>query len=565
MLRIPYIPTAYPDEMLASLLTRLMLYNGTGLWRSLLEESGYGRRTISPFFGPPMRNDKLDRLLAALGYTYAQMLRELTVLPFWLSFNQATGARHQIRIDDTSGRITKLTTLGRSQFLPGARYCPSCLRDDIAAHGEPYVHRCHQLPVAIVCTQHGVALRFACPACGITVMPFNRKLLRPPALRCQCGQDLSSITATPPAHQKALLRLSKFAADALSCTDASWTSEQVLAVLHERSGSMRKNFKLGAIELMTDVYGSPDKDKDKNRAGSRASAVISWQHAGSPWRLNLGLGTKPLRASEFCALLAATGLDFDGFKQALSQVEVSAVPAKFMPPRPLTIEQARKEFERFEAASPGQAAERLRKSSQSLFWMLRLNDSALMSARGYSYLQPVPTIETDRKKVEALLEKVGSDLLSSGARIRASIRDQAWLEARLGAKPTGHHTRHTQSNRVQHQRAMALSRAVFLVLRTQARPARVHAGILAKFVQISMHQAQHTIAHTPALQALISAVNAGKDRRLAFWAARGFAEEGRYPSAKEVLVRAGLNTTRINRQLCILAITCWAQFSAPSA
>lgn len=551
MLRIPYVPTAYPDEMLASLLTRLMLHNGPGLWRSLLEECGYGRRTISPFFGPPMQNAKLDKLLAALGYTYSRMLRELTVLPFWLSFNQATKVRSQVNFDAVGGPITELTRLGHAQFLPGARYCPSCLWDDIKAHGEPYVHRHHQLPVASVCTRHGVALRFACPACGITVMPFNRALLRPPALRCQCGQDLSRITVPPPERQQALLRLSRFAADALSCTEAPWTLEQVLTVLHERSEMVRESFKRGVRQLMQDAYGPPDKGR------FRASTVMSWEDAGSSLRLKTGAGSTSLRAPEFCALLAATGLNFGEFRQAVNQVKVVATPAKSMSPRLFTIKQARQEFERFERESPGQAATKLLRSSLSLFWLLRLRDSALMRAHGYPYPQPVPTVEADREKIEEVLRQGRSRATKVPAAVRASIRDQAWLQARIQAQPASHAHRQTLAQRAQQEKAVALSRAVFSVLRTQARPARVHAGMLAKFVQISMHQAQHTIAQTPELQALIAAVNAGKDRRLAFWAARGFAEEGSFPSAQEVLLRAGLNTTRVNRQFCIEAIACF--------
>jgi len=536
--------------MLASLLTRLMLHNGPGLWRSLLEECGYGRRTISPFFGPPMQNAKLDRLLAALGYTYSRMLRELTVLPFWLSFNQATKVRSQINVDAVGGPITELTRLGHAQFLPGARYCPSCLWDDIKAHGEPYVHRHHQLPVASVCTRHGVALRFACPACGITVMPFNRALLRPPALRCQCGQDLSRITVPPPKHQQALLRLSRFAAEALSCAEAPWTLEQVLAVLHQRSGMLQGSFKRDAMQLMQDAYGPPDQ------CHSRASTFLSWKDAGSTLRLNTGRGATLLRAPEFCALLAATGLSFDEFRQMVSKVEVAAAPAKSVQPRPFTIEQARQEFRRFEADSPGQAAKKLIYSSPSLFWLLRLRDSSLMQAHGYSG-RNFPTVEADRDEIKEMLRQGNRRVTKVAAHIRASIRDQAWLQTHMQARPDGPATLKTPAQRVQQDRAVALSRAVFSVLRTQARPARVHAGLLAKFVQISMHQAQHTIAHTPSLQALIAAVNAGKDRRLAFWAARGLAEEGRYPSAQEVLLRAGLNKTRVNRQFCIEAIACF--------
>jgi hypothetical protein len=385
-------------------------------------------------------------------------------------------------------------------------------------------------------------------------MPFNRALLRPPSLRCQCGQDLSRITSAPPAHQQALLRLSRFAADTLSCTDAPWTLEQVLTILYERSGIMPKNFKRGAMQLMRDAYGPPDK------GGSRASTILSWEDAGSSLRLKTCAGATLLRAPEFCALLAATGLTFDEFRQAVNQVEVevaaAAAPAKYMRRGPFTIEQARKEFKRFEAESPGQADNRLRRSSQRLYWMLRFHDSALMRAFGYPNRNPDPTIEADRKKIDELLRQYGRIPRDNCAGIRASIRDQVWLQTRVPAPPAGPATPHTPAQRVQQDRAAALSRAVFSVLRTQGRPARVHAGVLAKFVQISMHQAQHTIAHTPALQALIAAVNAGKDRHLAFWAARGLIEEGRHPSASEVLVRAGLNTTRVNRQLCIEAIAC---------
>jgi hypothetical protein len=188
--------------------------------------------------------------------------------------------------------------------------------------------------------------------------------------------------------------------------------------------------------------------------------------------------------------------------------------------------------------------------------VLRLRDSALMRAYRYDYRKPVPTFEADRDKLSALLRQGRRIATRSPAAIRASIRDDVWLNARLREQPTSGAERRASAQRAQRDRTLALSRAVFSVLRTQTRPARVHAGSLAKFVQISMHPAQQTIAHTPALQALIAAVNAGKDRRLAFWATRRFIEEGRYPSTNEVLVRAGLNTTRVNRQLCIDAVAC---------
>lgn len=551
MLRIPFLPTAYPDELFASLLTRTKLHNSTGLWRCLLEEAGYGPISVSPHFTPPMQDARLDRLLAVLGYPYPRMLRELTVLPFWLAFNRTTNGHFRINLESSNGHVTNLSRLGYAQFLPGARYCPACLCDDMKEYGEPYLHRQHQLPVASICTRHGVVLQLACPACGICVLPFTKSLLRPPALRCQCGNDLTRSTAPSPEHLPALLRLSRFAADTLACAEAPWTSEQVWAVLHERSKIPRERFRRGALQLLQDIYGAPENSQFRN------SSVLTWKGAGTPLRLRIGSSVGMLRAPEFSALLSATGLSFDEFKQAVSQIEVKAPPAK-RTRRPFTIEQARREFLRFEADSPGNAATRLLQSSPKLFWLLRLRDLAFMKTYGSLVRQPVQTIMADRERIEELFRQHGGKIPHNNAsRIRASIRDGSWLHSRFQANTATTGSLLTKAQRTQQERAVALSRAVLSALRTQSRPARVNAGVLAKFVQISMQQAHKTIAGTPKLKAMIAAVNAGKDRRLAFWAARELIKEGRYPTSEKVLVRAGLNSTRVNRQFCTQAIACF--------
>lgn len=548
MPRIPYVPTAYPDEMLASLLTRLVLYNGSGLWRSLLEESGYGRQIYAPFFVPPNQDAKLDKLLFALGYTYSRALRELTILPFWQSFNQATSARRHINVDATKGPITKLTALGHTQFLPGARYCPACLRSDIEIHGETYVHRHHQLPVASVCAEHGVALRYTCPACRTTAIPLNRALLQPPALRCECGEDLSHVQRESLEHQAALLRLSRFAADTLVCTEAPWTQGQVFAVLHERAGITRATFKRDAARLMEATYGMLGK------GGFRASPIVREDDAVPCLRLKAIASPSTLRAPDYCALLAATGLSFNEFRKAASQFEASQNPSKTLP-RTFTIQQARREYERFETESPGRGAYQLRNSSPSLYWLLRLRDISFMKAHGFRDVISMPTVEADREAVEIQLRLSGGRIRrNQGARIRASIRDWAWLQSRIDAHQAQRSEPQTAAQRIQQERAVSLSRAVFSVLRKQSRPARLHAGLLAKSANLSMNQALITIAQTPALQALIAAINAGKARRQAFWATRSFIKEEQDLSPQKVLTRASLPPTRVNRQLCIEAI-----------
>lgn len=476
------------------------------------------------------------------------MLRELTVLPFWMAFNQATKHRFRVNLDPASGPVTDLTRLGHTTFLPGARYCPSCILEDFTTYGEPYIHRHHQLPVVGVCVKHGAALRFSCPACGVTVMPFNRSLLRPPALRCLCGQYLAGLPAQPLKHQQALLRLSQFASDTLAYDEAPWTREQVFAVLLERSDLLLASFSRGARRIVEDAYGPADQSR------SPSSAVVSWSSSDSTLRLALGYGGGSLRAPEFCALLVATGLTFSSFREAVGQVRITVEPARApTSPRP-TIKRARQEFARLESESPGLAAQKLCERSLTMYWLLRLRDSSLMPAHGYDNFHPIPTIKADRDKVDAILRRGVRNAKWLPSVIRASIRDAAWLTARMPEEPVRNHHRRRKTQSTHHDRAVALSRAVFTALRMQARPARLHAGSLSKFVQISMHQAQHAIAITPALQALIAAVNSGKDRRLAYWAARELVAEGRQPSAHDVLVHAGLNSTSANRMLCDAAI-----------
>lgn len=545
MLKIPYVPAAYPDEILASLLTRLVRYNGTGLWRSLLEDAGYGRRTISPFFATPMREDKLDKLLGAVGYSYPAMLRELSVMPFWLAFTSATEARHRINIDPASGKLTNLTTLGRRNALPGARYCPRCLVEDVTTYGEPYVHRSHQLPIATVCATHGVPLRFSCPSCEVTVLPLNRSLLRAPTLQCQCGHDLSIAEAPQSSSHQSFLRLSQFAANTLSCNEITWTGDKVRAVLEERAGIGRKNYRPAALSLLREAYGDVEQG-----LSTSTTVAISCSHAAS-LRLNLGTAIDQLKSPELCALLSAAGLTFEEFRQAAAGVKTTTTPLTKSASRlPLTLDQAQLEFERFEVESPGRAGALLLKRSPHLFWLLRIHGSALLRVHGYHY-RPMPSAQADRDRIEWLLRQ-GGRVAKGGPWYRVLIRDKAWLKECIRERRSAS-TQHRKQATHQ-ERIVALSRAVFSALRTEGRPSRIHAGLLARFVQISMHQAQSAIARSPSLQQLIESVNAGKDRRLAFWAARTLMDAGGSPSAQDVLLRAGLNTTRVNRQYCQRAI-----------
>lgn len=147
----------------------------------------------------------------------------------------------------------------------------------------------------------------------------------------------------------------------------------------------------------------------------------------------------------------------------------------------------------------------------------------------------------------------------SGPWIRTTLRDSFWLENQLNIRKLDSLVSEEKvAEKIERRRAFDLSRAIFSALRSEHRPTRIHAGTLSKLVNISMNQAQNTISNTPSLQLVIAAVNAGKDRRLAAWAARELVSAGKQPTSQEVLVHAGLNTTKVNRQFAIAAIESFA-------
>lgn len=503
-----------------------------------MENCGYGRRALTPFFVLPSPDSRLERLLAALGLTYSKVMQDLTVLPFWMSFNRATASRFQINLDPATGRISRLSLIGNRHFFPGAQYCPSCLAADLHAHGEVYVHRQHQLPVATVCALHSVPLRSACPACAVTVLPINRSLLRPPPLSCECGQDLTE--ATPPLpHHHNLLRLARFARDALLCKEAPWTRAQIMTLLRKRSNEFRANFGEGAARLLRSAYGSTDI----NTLISTSSAV---KEASLPFQLNEAQ-LELLRAPVFCALLAATGLEFEEFRDSIRYIADGMWPTRVT--RTLSSEEALARFEKLESESPGRGFSHLRQRGYRPFFLVCWHYGDLLREKGYTDSTAFPTIAADRVTVERNLHV--RRRCHDSAFIRASIRDKDWLRALLSKARTARFA--AQSAEIQgvnHEMVMTLSRAVFSILRTQARPARISAVTLAPFAQLSMAKTQRLVKHAPALHALIEAVNAGKDRRLAFWAAKLLVSEGSHPSAKQILRRAGLPSIQVNFDFC---------------
>ena len=80
------------------------------------------------------------------------------------------------------------------------RYCPECFDEDIAAYGEPYWHRLHQIPGIAVCPRHGCWLADT----EITLTGHRHNLLFPALPDCH---PLPTPDTTPTAAQKTFAAL----------------------------------------------------------------------------------------------------------------------------------------------------------------------------------------------------------------------------------------------------------------------------------------------------------------------------------------------------------------------
>lgn len=162
--RLPLRPAPSPDELLSSWLQRLAHANVVRL--SFLARRIFGDSTF-------WESDP-DRLLA---HDRALALHSVTGV--------SAGAVHALTMQDFVGRlypalpahaqVSWITPLRRQGYLrraPGLVWCPDCLREDA------YVRRHWRLSCALVCPEHGVLLRDACPHCGEPFAPLRHDLGR---------------------------------------------------------------------------------------------------------------------------------------------------------------------------------------------------------------------------------------------------------------------------------------------------------------------------------------------------------------------------------------------------
>lgn len=564
MLRLPYIPNPYPDEILGSWLARVALLNGGGAWRALLEATGYGPRIESPHFDMVTYTAKCEALLSALGIAYEQAMIEMTTLPYWLTFDAVDdpGARLP-GMPSTPGflgkmgrTITSIGAAGMGHSSGGSRvfrYCPKCLVDDVSSCGQAYWHRAHHLPNTIACHLHDCVLRSACPSCGLAIATAAKQLAALPSLRCACGQDLC-VEFDEDTPRSAYLALAKLSAEALNLEQPCWNRDQVRSylrsVLKRETGQLLRQYQ-SAIET---TFGEWRPLKQMR------SLAASGRHFQHP-EFNLRFDFSSAAAPESCALMVALGLRF---ADALPEIVKSPMDWRFDIGKRVSIhswdvQRAKDELLRRIARHPGKPPARHGRP----YWFLRLNAPEwFYSAFPATWSHAFPSIEQDRLEIRRMATNAGIDITRRRTRIRhcaaglrASFRDMKWFQEQLAKLRCDLLCKSDQLRGAALQlRVDSLKSALDEILRSEQRPVRIDSRVLGKAAGLSHAQASQAIRDTPALQMAMVAANQDKYRRQVLWAARQVHAANQMPSLKAILRRASLPTLSRYFDLARLAL-----------
>lgn len=146
-------PRPYPDELIGSVILRACVHSGLAAKTVQVEYLQRPHGQMSLFLPTG-----LTVLAQRIGLDAEELAERHTLLPYATAFMpeaQARAFRDKAlhATPDGPGCLGTLTS-AVTHAMRVLRICPTCLRDDIAAHGEAYWHRSHLLPGVHLCAKH---------------------------------------------------------------------------------------------------------------------------------------------------------------------------------------------------------------------------------------------------------------------------------------------------------------------------------------------------------------------------------------------------------------------------
>jgi hypothetical protein len=158
-----FFPAPYPDECYYSVLCRYFVRSGNAEYAPIARELFGNIQALSTSVFFPMRMDCFERLIPRdSGIARRGFATNHTMYPYMAVYFTQKFRTEMERVFAGSETKLNIEVAGRqkawrlwSEYL---RYCPECVREDIALYGETYWHRVHQLPGVVYCTKHEIRL-----------------------------------------------------------------------------------------------------------------------------------------------------------------------------------------------------------------------------------------------------------------------------------------------------------------------------------------------------------------------------------------------------------------------
>ena len=145
---IPFFPTPYPDELWYSVICRYHIRSGNPSVKYSIREL-YGANHINV---PVELCGALSSLLEAIpakALTAKDIIMQHTLYPYYTRFfsNNRKKSAYMLALNGNRHAGQHIGIYQSSSMdARRMRYCPQCFDEDIAAYGEPYWHRLHQIP-----------------------------------------------------------------------------------------------------------------------------------------------------------------------------------------------------------------------------------------------------------------------------------------------------------------------------------------------------------------------------------------------------------------------------------
>lgn len=157
---LPFFTNPYPDELLYSAIARYHFYSGNLDCKDTLEEL-FGSRSVVPSVEIGSHFSVLAEKLGS-HYSVETLVAKHTIYPYYAPF--LSKKRQQEILSDVKGNGQALYTrlglvAGSICRKEGFYYCAACAIADAECHGDPYIHREHQLQGIDYCPRHELPLR----------------------------------------------------------------------------------------------------------------------------------------------------------------------------------------------------------------------------------------------------------------------------------------------------------------------------------------------------------------------------------------------------------------------